>query len=200
MSKNSVLNESVTIFDYYTETFQLPDGSYVNCEILDTGGSENFNSLNRIYYKRADCCVLVYDITNLYSFEECQNYYKNEIKNNCKNDIKVILVGNKTDLEKNRKISKEKGAELAEQCGYYFRETSCEKNFNVANAFETIIIMTHNDMVKNGKQNLGNKKNIDTFKLEEGAVKLENENKIIDNNNGENVVEVKVKKKKKQCC
>ena len=198
MSKNSVLYESVTIFDYYTETFQLPDGSYVNCEILDTGGSENFNSLNRIYYKRADCCVLVYDITNLDSFEECQNYYKNEIKNNCKNDIKVILVGNKTDLEKDRKISKEKGAELAEQCGYYFRETSCEKNFNVADAFETIIIMTHNDMVKNGKQNLGNKKNIDTFKLEEGADRLEDE--IIDNNNGENVVQVNIKKKKKQCC
>ena len=197
MSKNSVLYESVTIFDYYTETFQLPDGSYVNCEILDTGGSENFNSLNRIYYKRADCCVLVYDITNLDSFEECQNYYKNEIKNNCKNDIKVILVGNKTDLEKDRKISKEKGAELAEQCGYYFRETSCEKNFNVADAFETIIIMTHNDMVKNGKQNLGNKKNIDTFKLEEGADRLEDE--IIDNN-GENIVQVNVKKKKKQCC
>ena len=197
MSKNSVLCDSVTTFDYYTETFQLPDGSYVNCEILDTGGSENFNSLNRIYYKRADCCVLVYDITNLYSFEECQNYYKNEIKNNCKNDIKVILVGNKTDLEKDRKISKEKGAELAEQCGYYFRETSCEKNFNVADAFETIIIMTHNDMVKNGKQNLGNKKNIDTFKLEEGADRLEDE--IIDNN-GENIVQVNVKKKKKQCC
>ena len=197
MSKNSVLYESVTIFDYYTETFQLPDGSYVNCEILDTGGSENFNSINRIYYKRADCCILVYDITNLDSFEECQNYYKNEIKNNCKNDIKVILVGNKTDLEKDRKISKEKGAELAEQCGYYFRETSCEKNFNVADAFETIIIMTHNDMVKNGKQNLGNKKNIDTFKLEEGADRLEDE--IIDNN-GENIVQVNVKKKKKQCC
>ena len=197
MSKNSVLYESVTIFDYYTETFQLPDGSYVNCEILDTGGSEKYNSLNRIYYKRADCCVLVYDITDLDSFEECQNYYKNEIKNNCKNDIKVILVGNKKDLEKDRKISKEKGAELAEQCGYYFRETSCEKNFNVADAFETIIIMTHNDMVKNGKQNLGNKKNIDTFKLEEGADRLEDE--IIDNN-GENIVQVNVKKKKKQCC
>ena len=53
-------------------------------------------------------------------------------------------------------------------------------------------------MVKNGKQNLGNKKNIDTFKLEEGADRLEDE--IIDNNNGENIVQVNVKKKKKQCC
>ena len=53
-------------------------------------------------------------------------------------------------------------------------------------------------MVKNGKQNLGSKKNIDTFKLEEGADRLEKEN--IDNNNGENVVKVNIKKKKKKCC
>ena len=67
-----------TIFGYYSETFQLPDGSYVNCEIIDTGGQEKYNALNKIYYQRADCCVLVYDITNSKSFEECKDYYKDE--------------------------------------------------------------------------------------------------------------------------
>ena len=38
--------ETDTIFDYYSETFQLPDGSYVNCEIMDTGGHERYDSLN----------------------------------------------------------------------------------------------------------------------------------------------------------
>ena len=104
-----------TIFDYYSETFQLSDGSYVNCEILDTGGQEKFNALNKIYYQRADCCVLVYDITNRESFQECNNFYKDEIKNNCKEGVKVILVGNKTDLEKQRKVSKEEGIKLAEE-------------------------------------------------------------------------------------
>jgi len=68
-----------TIFESYSETFQLPDGSYVNCEILDTGGQEIYNALNRQYYQRADCCVLVYDITNEDSFKECKNYYYQEI-------------------------------------------------------------------------------------------------------------------------
>ena len=67
-----------TIFGYYSETFQLPDGSYVNCEIIDTGRQEKYNALNKIYYQRADCCVLVYDITNSKSFEECKDYYKDE--------------------------------------------------------------------------------------------------------------------------
>ena len=164
-----------TIFDYYSETFQLSDGSYVNCEILDTGGQEKFNALNKIYYQRADCCVLVYGITNRESFQECNNFYKDEIKNNCKEGVKVILVGNKTDLEKQRKVSKEEGIKLAEENQYYFKETSCEHNFNVADAFETIIIMTNNDMIKNHGENFGEKKNFVQFKIDEGAQKLEDE-------------------------
>ena len=65
----------MTIFDHYSEANQLNDGSYINCEILDTGGQEQLKALNRIYYKKADCCVLVYGITNLESFEECKNIF-----------------------------------------------------------------------------------------------------------------------------
>ena len=128
------------------------DGSYVNCEIIDTGGQEKYNALNVTYYKRADCCVLVYDVTSEESFEECENFYKKQIEQNCKKSIKVILVGNKTDLEKQRKIKTEKGAKFAEDNHYYFRETSCETNTNVSDAFETIIVMTHNDMIKNNEK------------------------------------------------
>ncbi len=148
--------QSRTKFDYYNETFQIPDGSHVNVEILDTGGQEIYNALNRQYYRRADCCVLVYDITNEDSFKECKNYYYQEITNNCKKDIKVILVGNKTDLEKYRKISTEEGAEFAEENKYYFKETSCENKCNVADAFETLIIMTNNDIIKKEKENKEN--------------------------------------------
>ena len=131
-----------TIFDYYSQTFQLTDGPYVNCEIIDTGGQEKYNALNKIDYQKADSCLLVYDITNSKSFEECKNYYKDKIINNCKNKVKVILVGNKTDLEKQRQVTREEGIEFAQQNKYYFKETSCEVNFNVEDAFETIIIMT----------------------------------------------------------
>jgi small GTP-binding protein len=159
------LVDTETIFDYNSETFQLPDGSYVNCEILDTGGQEKFNAINRQYYQRADCCVLVYDITRKDTFKECKNFYKKEIINNCKKGIKVILVGNKTDLEKDRKITNKEGADLAKKNNYYFKETSCETNTNVADVFETIILMTHKDMIKSGKFNYNEKENMETFKL-----------------------------------
>ncbi len=101
--------ETETIFDYYSQTFQLPDKSYVYCEIMDTGGQEKYNSINKIYYQRADCCLLVYDITNKKTFDEIENYYVKEINDLCNKNIKVILVGNKADLENERKISKKKG-------------------------------------------------------------------------------------------
>ena len=44
--------DTETIFDHFSETYQLQDGSYVNCEILDTGGQEKYNAVNRTYYKR----------------------------------------------------------------------------------------------------------------------------------------------------
>ena len=105
MNHNPTLIETPTIFDYYTETFQLPDGSYVNCEIMDAGGKEKLAAKNRIYYKRADCCLLVYDITSIDSFQAIENFYLKEINKNCKKNIKVILVGNKADLKNERKMN-----------------------------------------------------------------------------------------------
>ena len=95
--------------------------------------------------------------------------------------MKVILIGNKIDLKDQRLVSQEEGAKFAEENNYFFKETSCEKNFNVADAFETIIIMTHSDMIKNGNQNKENNMN----------------------NGGEKKIELDSKQKKKknnQCC
>ena len=87
--------------NYFT-SYQLSDGSLVNVHILDTAGQEKYKSLNENYYKKASCCLLVYDISDKKSFEECKNYYNETIKEKCKENIKVILLGNKTDLEDQR--------------------------------------------------------------------------------------------------
>ena len=47
----------------------------MNVQIYDTAGQEKFRALGENYYKQADCCLLVYDITKRNTFEECQNYY-----------------------------------------------------------------------------------------------------------------------------
>jgi small GTP-binding protein len=83
----------------YFNSYKLSDGSLVNVNIIDTSGQERFRALNQNYYRNADCCLLVYDVSNRKSFEECK-YYIQQIKERCKQNIKVILLGNKTDLKK----------------------------------------------------------------------------------------------------
>ena len=111
----------------------------VNCQIYDTAGQERFFSLEKTYYKKADAVLLVYDISNKYSFEKIKNDYVEAIKENCKKDIPIILLGNKADKENERQISNEDGMELARKENYEFDECSCKKNLNVASAFETLL-------------------------------------------------------------
>ena len=100
--------------------------------IYDTNGQEIFKSINESYYKRANAILLVYDISNRLSFNEIQDYYCNKIKELCQKDIPIILLGNKTDLEDERQVSKEEGIALALSYNYKFKETSALKNENVA--------------------------------------------------------------------
>ena len=118
---------------------------------MDTSGQEIYRSINENYYRNADCCLLVYDITNVKSFEECK-YYCTQIKERCKKNIKVILLGNKMDLEDKRKIDSKLGADLALKNKYIFMETSCLKNKNVADAFEALIEITNRE-AKNSQIN-----------------------------------------------
>ena len=135
----------------YFNSYKLSDGSLVNVNITDTSGQERFRALNQNYYRNADCCLLVYDVSNRKSFEECK-YYIQQIKERCKQNIKVILLGNKTDLKRN--VSTEEGIKLALKNEYIFKETSCLKNINVINAFEALIEITNNEAKKNNTNQL----------------------------------------------
>ena len=145
MNINSLLTAGL---DDRFKGYRLSDGSVVKVRIMDTGGQERFNSIVEKYYRDADCCLLVYDITSEKSFEKIKNYYIEKIKENCKSIIKVLLLGNKTDLKEERKISQKDGADLAQKNGYYFMESSCKDNYNVSDAFTTLIEMTNNELLK----------------------------------------------------
>ena len=58
------------------------DNKNLNVDIWDTNGQERFRAIAKLNYKKADVAILVYDITNTKSFDEIQNYWVNEIKNN----------------------------------------------------------------------------------------------------------------------
>ncbi len=116
---------------------------------MDTAGQERFKSINKSYLKNADCCLLVYDISKRNTFIECQTYFNEIIKEECQKNIPVIVLGNKTDLEKERQVSSDEGSDFSLENKYIFMETSCLKNEKVSDAFATLIEKTYREAIKN---------------------------------------------------
>ena len=98
--------------------------------------------------------MLVYDITSRKSFEEIKQYYFPKIKEFCKNDIKIILLGNKADLEDKREVSAEEASNFALENEYLFMESSCLKNTKVPNAFVTLIEITNRETIPDENDSL----------------------------------------------
>ena len=139
--------------DYYSVVYKLSDGSLINVHIRDTCGQERYDSINEQYYQKADGILLVFDIADKLSFNKIKNYYIKTIKEKCKEDIPIVLLGNKTDLEDQREVSQEEAIDLSIKEEYIYKETSCLRNENVADAFETIIEMWNIHNKKNNNQN-----------------------------------------------
>ena len=81
----------------------------------------------------------MYDITNKKSYENIKEKYIPKIKNKCEKNIKVILIGNKTDLDFDRVVKREEAAKFAVDNNFLFKETSCVDNYNINKAFQNII-------------------------------------------------------------
>jgi len=152
--KQSINTMSTVGFNYENKTVQLSDGSLINCCLLDTSGQERFEAINTQYYKKADAVLLVYDITSKESFEKLREYYIDQIKNNCKEDIIIELLGNKSDLEDKRQVSVEEGINFAMEHHYEFLESSCLKNKNVTDAFLSLIERWNFKNHQNERENL----------------------------------------------
>ena len=156
---NFDINKESTIgVDKFFQYVQLNDGTIIKLFIMDTAGQERYNSLSESYYKQADCCLLMYDITSRDSFEKIEDYYIGNIKSNCRKNIKVILLGNKTDLEEDRKVSQDEGKNLAKDNDYIFMESSCKDNYNVSDAFTALVEMTNTDIKKGIRKETSKKK------------------------------------------
>ncbi len=90
--------------------------------------------------------MLVYDITDVESFEGI-NTWLVEIEKNAPKDVYKVLIGNKCDMENNRKVTVEQGKEFAEQHNMKFFETSAKESKNVNEVF---IDMTKEILKKSG--------------------------------------------------
>ena len=106
----------------------------VRVQIWDTAGQESYRSITRSYYKSSTCAFIVYDITNKKSFTNVTSWL-NECREMCFKDILICLVGNKTDLESKRVVSKEEGKKFAQSINALFILTSCQESIGINELF-----------------------------------------------------------------
>ena len=154
-------------------------GVNTKIQIWDTAGQERYRSITSSYYKGSHGCFIVYDITNETSFENVERWYE-YVQREAGKNISIILVGNKCDLENERKISKEKGQEKAKNLKCAFYETSALSGVNISQIFE--------ELTNNIYDSTGGNKNDEEFDIE-----FENDNKGVNLNKDE-------APKKKKCC
>lgn len=79
----------------------------VKLQIWDTAGQESFRSITRIFYRGAHCVFLTYDITREETFSNILEWLK-EVRQHANTDILLYLIGNRSDLEDEREVSREK--------------------------------------------------------------------------------------------
>jgi Ras-related protein Rap-1B len=115
----------------------LPVTSFVTKFLsLDTAGTEQFTAMRELYMKQGQGFLLVFAITNMGSFKELAELREQIIRIKDDDNIPLVIVGNKSDLEDNREVSRAKAFQLCQQWGNapYF-ETSARRRANVDEVF-----------------------------------------------------------------
>ncbi len=154
-------NHLATIgIDFKTKTLNINDQE-IKLKIWDTAGQERFRNITNQYYKGADGIVLVFDVTDEASFEKIKDWMDQILSNTNKDEICLVLLGNKCDVEAvKRSIKPEQGRELANELNINYFETSALSGYNIKEAFEKLTI----DIMKKKKIGSGNNDNIDLKK------------------------------------
>lgn len=109
----------------------------VKLQIWDTAGQETFRSIVNSYYNNAIGAIIVFDVTRRSSFNHILSWLK-EVRDRGNSNVKIMLIGNKCDLDLKRTVSKEEAAVLAKREGIDYIEASAMTDHLVGHIFEKL--------------------------------------------------------------
>ena len=172
-------------FEFFTFNIRF-NGKVVKLQIWDTCGQELYRSLITNFYRNSSLAIMVYSIISKESFDNVEMWLR-ELRSHSNPDVKVFLIGNKTDLEAEREVTTEQGENFYKQNNLnLFLESSAKTGFNSQKIFIKAAEILYEDFTKYQDENSSN---------ENGSTNENNNNnkQRLDNYNNGN-------KKKKACC
>ncbi|XP_070805607.1 ras-related protein Rab-39B-like [Pituophis catenifer annectens] len=148
------MNQTVGV-DFYVHFLEIRDPNLrIKLQFWDTAGQERFRSVTRSYYRNAAGGVLMFDLTNRASFENIRSWHQ-EVVDTVKPHCPVfVLVGNKSDLEAERKVGQKEAEKLAVSFEAKYIETSAKSSSNVEAVFQMLTLGIY-EALKSGVMKLG---------------------------------------------
>jgi small GTP-binding protein len=106
----------------------------------DLAGQKKYQSIRSMYFQGCVGALLVYDVTRPKTFEAIDDKWLSDFKKYVEEEGSYILIGNKIDLEDERKVDTAQGEKLAKEISASsFIETSAKYGDNVEEAFKTLV-------------------------------------------------------------
>ena len=139
-------------FEFLTFNMRI-NNNVLKLQIWDTCGQEVYKSLISNFYRNSSLALILYAINNKDSFQHAETWL-NDLKNQANPNVRVFLVGNKSDLENERVISKEEGERFKEEKKLdKFIETSAKTGENARCVLLEAAKLLYKDYLK-AKQNI----------------------------------------------
>ncbi|WLF76363.1 Ras- protein rsr1 [Lodderomyces elongisporus] len=179
-----------TIEDSYRKQIEV-DGRACDLEILDTAGVAQFTAMRELYIKSGKGFLLVYSVTDENSLKELLALREQVLRIKDSDNVPMVLVGNKCDLEEDRVLSIEDGVKVSQDWGLVpFYETSAMYKTNVDEAFIDVVrqIMRKEAAISAEKKQQKEKQKLEQFG-NGSQPQTEQSNGVVGNNGKKNALD-----------
>jgi len=123
--------------------FNIVEINGIKLELWDTAGQERFRNLTSLYYRKADICLICYDMSDK-NMSDKITFWLNEIKKYTIGDVIIMIVGTKSDTISIPRTLKQTIISSDDYPGIDIFETSAKYNINITELFEEISLKLKN--------------------------------------------------------
>mmetsp|Transcript_14577 Transcript_14577/g.24101 ORF Transcript_14577/g.24101 Transcript_14577/m.24101 type:complete len:191 (-) Transcript_14577:32-604(-) len=150
-----------TIEDSYRKQVTIDDETCL-LDILDTAGQEEYSAMRDQYMRTGQGFLCVFAVTSRSSFDEISSFREQILRVKDEDQVPIVLIGNKCDLNNDRQVTTTEGQDLAKAFGCPFFETSAKARINVEESFYQLVREVRKDNQRKngggGKPTKGGKK------------------------------------------